>query len=115
MGSNPTPTATSPETSYCISWNFSEPTELAARTHPPIHPPRRAGLTLAWEGDVKDPRQALLWLEDAREAEETETSVEFRNTRNLRRSAGMLEEFVQSVETAAKRGSRDEVNQASAR
>ena len=68
--------------------------------------------TLAWEGDVKDPRQALLWLEDAREAEETETSVEFRNTRNLRRNAGMLEEFVHSVERAAKNVSRDEMNQA---
>ena len=71
--------------------------------------------TLAWEGDVKDPRQALLWLEDAREFDETETSVEFRNTRNLRRNAGMLEEFVRSVETAAKRGARHGASRATAR
>ena len=57
----------------------------------------------------------MLWLENAREPEESEISVEFRNTRNLRRSAGMLREFVQSVERAAKRRSRDEVNQATAR
>ena len=71
--------------------------------------------TLAWEGDLKDPRQALLWLEAAREFDETETSVEFRNTRNLQRNAGILEEFVRSVEAAAKRGSRHEASRAAAR
>ena len=69
--------------------------------------------TLAWEGDMKCPRQALLWLEEAREPDEIETRVEFRNTRNLRRNAGMLEEFVQSVERAARRASNG-VNQATA-
>lgn len=71
--------------------------------------------TLAWEGDVKHAKQALLWLEDAREPDETETSVEFRNTRNLRRNAGMLEEIVQSVERAAERTANREANQATAR
>ena len=71
--------------------------------------------TLAWEGDVKNPSQALLWLETAREFDETETSVEFRNTRNLRRNAGILKEFVRSVEAAAKRGSRHEASRAAAR
>lgn len=56
--------------------------------------------TLAWEGDLERPRQALLWLEDARELDEHETSVEFRNTRNLRRNAGMLKECQRRSENA---------------
>ena len=69
--------------------------------------------TIAWEGDVKEPRQALLWLEDAREADESETSVEFRNTRSLRRNAGMLEDFVRSLERGAMRSLTDEPARAS--
>ena len=42
-------------------------------------------------------------LKDAREADEGETSVEFRNTRNLRRNSGMLEVFLQSLERGAMR------------
>lgn len=64
--------------------------------------------TIAWEGDVTQPRQALLWLEDARETDESETSVEFRNTQNLRRNAGMLEEFLESLERGAMRSLGDE-------
>ena len=60
--------------------------------------------TIAWEGDIKAPRQAVFWLEEAREAGETTTSAEFRNTRNLRRNREMLEEFLQSLERAAMRG-----------
>ena len=74
-----------------------------------IHP------TMAWEGDRRRPKQAMLWLEHAREFDETETSAEYRDTRNLRRNAGMIEEFVQSVETAAKRGSRHGASRATAR
>ena len=58
--------------------------------------------TLAWEGDVKRPRQALLWLEKAREPGEAGTAVEYRNTRNLRRNEGMLEEFARSLDGAGR-------------
>ena len=70
--------------------------------------------TLAWEGALDDPRQALLWLEEAREPDETETSAEFRDTRNLRRNAGMLKEFVRSVQSSARRTSGTERHSISA-
>ena len=62
---------------------------------------------MAWEGERERPRQAMLWLESARERSERETSAEFHDTRCLRRNEGMLEEFAESVERAAKRPTRD--------
>ena len=61
---------------------------------------------IAWAGDRNDPADALLWLEDTREAQETTTWAEYRNARNLARNRGMLEEYAGRVEGSAARGTR---------
>lgn len=57
---------------------------------------------LAWSGERTAPNDALFWLEGARDTEAF-TDAELRNGRNLRRNPGMLEEFIESIEEAARR------------
>ena len=61
---------------------------------------------IAWAGDRNDPADALLWIEDTREAGETTTWAEYRNAHNLATNRGMLEEYAERVEASAARGSR---------
>ena len=48
---------------------------------------------IAWTGDRDDPADALLWIETVRQNDNETTSVEFRNTANLRRNKAMLAEY----------------------
>ena len=45
---------------------------------------------IAWEGAVEDPRQALLWIERAREGDEIEIGAELYDTATLRRDGRLL-------------------------
>ena len=45
---------------------------------------------IAWEGAVEAPRQALLWIERAREGNELEIGAELYDTATLRRDGRLL-------------------------
>ena len=90
----------------------TERAQALARAHPRCRAitlrPHPQGLfdifcpVVAWAGALTEPADALLWLEERREEpEQTHTSVEYRNGRNLRREDGMLEHFATSIESCA--------------
>ena len=72
---------TSPPQCDCRPIAKSEGEKLAlARLH----------YVVAWEDDVDSPRQALVWIEDAREGEELEIGAELYETETLRRDGRLL-------------------------
>ena len=66
---------------------------------------------VAWEGRVEAPRQALVWIEDARKGDELEIGAELYDTDTLRRDGRLLLVTAGAIDLATFMGADDDTDE----